>query len=494
MKYPILKLLCLALLFGSCQKEKRPNVVLIFTDDQTYKAVGALGYNQVKTPNIDQLYSEGTSFTHAYNMGSWSGAVCTASRSMLISGMSVWNANKNRKKWHVKDSLSIANTWPKLMESAGYDTYMTGKWHVDVAADDIFQNTVHIRPGMPNDAVNHPQLMKEYKEGDAMYPAMMPVGYNRPLSATDTSWNPADKGRSGFWEGGKHWSEVLKDDALSFINKASKKDKPFFMYLAFNAPHDPRQSPQKYLDMYPVEDIELPKNFRTDYDFHEEIGLGYKLRDEALAPFPRTELAVKTHLREYYALITHLDEQIGGILSELKAKGLDENTYVFFTADHGLAIGSHGLMGKQNMYDHSMRVPLLVKGPSIPKGVSLDHDVFLQDIMPSALEVAGVQNSDFVEFKSLIPLATNISKSNGLDAVYGCYLGLQRMVRKDNFKLIAYPKAKKLRLFDLKNDPNELNDLAENPDYQTKVKELFAELEKLQGHYNDELDLAFMKP
>lgn len=494
MKYPFLKLLSLALLFTACQKEKKPNVVLIFTDDQTYEAIGALGNHQVKTPNIDQLYAEGTSFSHAYNMGSWSGAVCTASRSMLISGMTVWRANENRKKWHDKDSLSIASTWPKMMESAGYDTYMTGKWHVDVPADDIFQNTVHIRPGMPKDAVGHPQLMENYKDGDPRYPKIMPIGYNRPLSTTDTLWDPTDMSRSGFWEGGKHWSEVLKDDAINFIDVASKKDNPFFMYLAFNAPHDPRQSPQKYLDMYPVDDIELPENYQTDYEFHDEIGVGPKLRDEALAPFPRTELAIKTHLREYYALITHLDEQIGSILSELEAKGLDENTYIFFTADHGLAIGSHGLLGKQNMYDHSVRVPLLVKGPNIPSGQSVEQDVYLQDIMASALDVAGVSNANFVEFNSLLPLAKHATSDGSLDAVYGAYLGKQRMVRKDNFKLIVYPKVNTLKLFDLKNDPYELNNLAKSADYQDKTKELFSALQNLQERYDDKLDLSFLKP
>jgi arylsulfatase A-like enzyme len=480
----------LAFSIFSCQKEKKPNVVLIFTDDLTYKAIGALGNTQVKTPNIDQLYSEGTSFSHAYNMGSWSGAVCTASRSMLISGMSVWRANGHRQKWIAGDSTALNTTWPKLMEQAGYETYMTGKWHVDAPADVIFNHSVHIRPGMPKDAVNHPELMKEYKEGAPRYPKIMPAGYNRPLSLQDTSWSPSDKSRYGFWEGGKHWSEVLKDDAVSYIHEASKKDNPFFMYLAFNAPHDPRQSPQKYLDMYPVDDIIIPANFREDYDFHGEIGVGPGLRDEALAPFPRTELAIKTHLREYYALITHLDEQIGGILAELKVKGLDENTYIFFTADHGLAVGSHGLLGKQNMYDHSIRVPLLVKGPTIPKGQTIDNDVYLQDIMASALEISGQKKPEFIEFNSLLPLAKNETKEGSLNTVYGAYLNLQRMVRKDGYKLIVYPKANTIKLFDLKNDPDEMHDISKAPENQAKVKKLFSALKGLQDQFEDELVLG----
>jgi arylsulfatase A-like enzyme len=488
MKYIFILLFAISII--SCIKEKKPNIVLILTDDLTYKAIGALGNDVVKTPNIDQLFSEGTSFTNAYNMGSWSGAVCTASRSMLISGMSVWRTNQHRQKWIEGDSIALNTTWPKLMEQAGYETYMTGKWHVDAPADVIFNHVVHIRPGMPKDAVNHPELMKEYKEGAPRYPKIMPEGYNRPLSLQDTSWSPTDKSRLGFWEGGKHWSEVLKDDAVSYINEASKKDNPFFMYLAFNAPHDPRQSPQKYLDMYPLENIKIPKNYREDYDFHGEIGVGPALRDEALAPFPRTELAIKTHLREYYALITHLDEQIGGILAELKAKGLDENTYIFLTADHGLAVGSHGLLGKQNMYDHSIRVPFLVKGPGIPSGQSLPNDIYLQDIMATALALAKVEKPNFVEFNSILPLAMNETKMGSIKAVYGAYLNLQRMVRKDGYKLIVYPKANAIKLFDLKNDPDEMHDISKSPENEGKIKELFRELKGLQKQYGDELVLA----
>jgi arylsulfatase A-like enzyme len=284
---------------------------------------------------------------------------------------------------------------------------------------------------------------------------------------------------------------VLKDDAFGFIDEAAKKDKPFFMYLAFNAAHDPRQSPQKYIDMYPLEKIELPKNFQPDYPYHEEIGVGPRLRDEALAPFPRTELAIKTHLQEYYAIITHMDEQIGLILKELEAKGLHENTLIFLTADHGLAMGRHGLLGKQNMYDHSMRVPLLVAGPGIPKGKKVDKDVFLQDIMASSIDAAGLKKPDFVEFNSFLPLVKNTNEKGSLESgVYGAYLDLQRMIRKDGYKLIVYPKVNKVLLFDMDNDPEEMNNLAEDAQYKAKVKVLFEDLVKLQKHYADPLDLS----
>ncbi|GHB60613.1 choline-sulfatase [Persicitalea jodogahamensis] len=475
----------------------KPNFVFFFADDLTYRALHYMGNEQVRTPNLDRLAARGANFTHSYNMGGWNGAICTASRSMLVSGMSVWHVNQHREKWSAGDAAALNTTWPKLLEKAGYDTYMTGKWHVDASASKIFGRAEHIRAGMPKDTYSSPEAQAAFAQaraGELTWAEAMPNGYNRPLSVDDKSWSPTDSSKGGFWEGGKHWTEVVADDAADFARQASQSERPFFMYLAFNAAHDPRQSPQEFIDMYPLKDIKIPKSFQPDYPFHDEIGVGPKLRDEALAPFPRTELAIKTHLQEYYAIISHLDAQIGKILDDLEAKGLLENTYIFFAADHGLAVGMHGLLGKQSMYDHSLRTPLLMAGPGVPAGKTVTQDVYYQDIMPTTLELAGIAKPGFVEFKSLLPLAKGTQKGKSYEAVYGAYVNLQRMVRQDGFKLIVYPKANKFLLFDLKKDPEEMNNLADQPGFQGKKKTLFAELTRLQKQYDDKLDLSAMRP
>jgi len=326
---------------------------------------------------------------------------------------------------------------------------------------------VHVRPGMPNQTES---------------------GYNRPLYKNDSSWLPWDKSKEGFWKGGKHWSEVLADDAVAFLDTASKNEDPFFMYLAFNAPHDPRQSPRSFVDMYPVDDIDVPVNFLKEYPYNEAMGSGRKLRDERLAPFPRTEYSVKVNRQEYYASITHMDEQIGKILDRLEASGKMDNTYIIFAADHGLSVGQHGLLGKQNMYDHSMRVPLIISGGNIPKNAKAATDVYVQDIMPTVLELAGVDKPAYVDFHSLLPFTKGQTTGN-YTSIYGAYTMKQRMIRSDGFKLIAYPSANKLRLFDMKNDPLEMNDLADNDDFKTEKDKLWLALLLLQKEMNDPLNL-----
>ena len=458
-------------LSAATSSAKRPNILFIFADDQTFEGIRALGNDEVQTPNLDRLVKNGVTFTHAHNQGSWTGAVCVASRTMLNTGMFLWNAEKVHKNLNQR-FVQGSEMWSQLVDSGGYDTYMTGKWHVKADAEAIFDKVVHVRPGMP----------KQTKQG-----------YNRPIEGKPDVWSPYDKKFGGFWEGGKHWSEVLGDDAVGFIGEASKSEKPFFMYLAFNAPHDPRQSPKEYVDKYPLENVSVPENFIPEHPDKDAIACGTKQRDESLAPFPRTPYSVKVNRQEYYAIITHMDAQVGRILDALEKSGKAEDTYIFFSADHGLAVGHHGLMGKQNLYDHSVRVPLMVTGPGIQKNKKISTPVYLQDIMPSTLELAGVEKPEHVQFNSLMPLIKGTGKAP-YDAIYGGYLAVARMVTQGGYKLLLFPKVKKVFLFNLKKDPDEMNDLAGKRRYKKRMKGLFAKLLELQKETGDELDLKAVYP
>lgn len=480
----------------STSTSTKPNILFIFADDQSPKTIGAYGNSEIQTPNLDKLAQKGVNFTNAHNMGAWNGAVCQASRAMLNSGRSVWQAHKMDKVF--AQGQGIDKTWAKLLEAEGYDTYMTGKWHVAADAEKVFKVSKHIRPGMPNDNWHHETMEKLIADFDAgktefsSIDELMPIGYNRPKSPDDDSWSPTDPNHGGFYEGGKHWSEVLKDDAVSFIEQAATKPDPFFMYIAFNAPHDPRQAPQAYQDKYNASELTLPVNWQANYADKDKIGNGPSLRDAALAPFPRTEYATREHLKEYYAIISHLDTQIGEIMSALKASGKMDNTYIIYTADHGLAVGERGLFGKQNMYEESIRAPFIIWGPGIEGGQKVDANIYLQDAMATSLELAGVDKPEYVFFNSIIDLAKGQTTKSHYDAIYGAYINSQRMIKKDGYKLIVYPDANKVKLFDLNKDPDEMQDLANNAMYLSKVKDLFSELITLQNSLEDHVDLTKM--
>lgn len=315
------------------------------------------------------------------------------------------------------------------------------------------------------------------------------LGYDRPKNEEDWEWTPWDSAFGGYWEGGIHWSEVVADETVGFIEEASHSGRPFFMYVAFNAPHDPRQSPREFVERYPQGQIPVPENFLPEYPYKDLIGCGPGLRDEALAPFPRSTYSVQVHRQEYYAIITHLDAQIRRILDKLEETGQSEHTLIFFTADHGLSVGHHGLLGKQNMYEHSLRPPMIVAGPKIPQGEKRNAAIYLQDLMPTSIEFAGGKVPEYVEFHCLKPLLEGTRKSSFYPTVYGAYMDLQRMIRVDDYKLIVYPRAGVLRLFNLAEDRQEMNDLAADPDQQERIRNMYVELQNLMVDMGDTLRL-----
>jgi arylsulfatase A-like enzyme len=385
---------------------------------------------------------------------------------MFNTGRFLWRANALEDRL---DSLAEeGELWSLEMEKLGYDTYMTGKWHVNIKPREIFHQVGSVRGGMPG---------------------QVPEMYDRPLNENDWEWTPWDTAFGGFWEGGTHWSEVVANETMEFLDQSAQSENPFFMYVAFNAPHDPRQSPREFVDLYPLEAISVPVNFLPEYPYKDEIGCSATLRDEKLAPFPRTGYAVKVHRQEYYAIISHMDQQIGRILDHLEKTGQADNTYIFFSADHGLSVGQHGLMGKQSMYDHSLRPPMIVVGPDVPQGKRLDMEVYLQDIMATSIDYAGGKAPKWVEFNSLKSFIEGEKSASDYPEVYGAYMDLQRMIRVNDYKLIVYPKAGVIRFFDLANDPEEMHDLSKGSQHRELIVDMFSKLTELQAEMGDTLNL-----
>lgn len=468
---PHLLAILIPLFFGAfAAAAEKPNILFLFADDMAWKTVASLSGEDIDTPNLDRLSERGTVFTHAYNSGGWHGAICVASRMMLNTGLQLWNAKAAVKQLNT-NYVKTDQMWSQLMSAEGYRTCFSGKWHIQADHSKVFDQVGHYRNGgMPRDGKN---------------------AYERPVVGQPDPWNAADTSEGGFWAGGKHWSEVVADDFVSFLGDGKDKQ-PWFMYLAFNAPHDPRQSPQEFLDRYPLDRVKLPENFLPVYPHRKTMRAPQSLRDERLAPSPRTPYAVKVHRREYYAIVSHLDAQIGRILDQLESSPDADNTYIIFTADHGLSCGEHGLLGKQNLYDASIRVPFMIVGPGIPAGQKISSPIYLQDVMPTVLALAGAEVPERVQFSDLRPLWEGNGKPR--TCAYGSYMDSQRMIEKDGRKLILYPRAKIARVFDLEADPNEMHDLINTPEGKKLAKSLFPVLIAEQKKMGDPLDLRPLYP
>ena len=331
-------LLALAILTSAsiCRAEddagkRRLNVLFLFSDDQRADTLAALGNKHTQTPNLDRLIREGAVCTRAYCMGSTQPAVCLPSRAMLMSG---------RTLFRVHGDLKGQTTWPEMFRKAGYATFLSGKWH------------------------NGPEsAQRGFAEGRAVFFGGMGNPYKLPVFDFKPEGGLTTKKPSG-----KHSVALLADRAIEFLQR-QKGDRPFLCYVAFNAPHDPRTAPKEYHERSNAAKLPLPPNFLPRHPFDNgEL----TVRDERLAPWPRTPEVVRQHLADYYAYIAFLDAQVGRILDALRASGQYDNTIIVFSSDHGLALGSHGLMGKQNLYDHSMHAPLLFAGPGVPRGRQID--------------------------------------------------------------------------------------------------------------------------
>ena len=497
--YRMRNAILLTLLFacsGIIKAQKKPNFLFIITDDQDYEAIHALGNTEIHTPNMDKLVDQGITFTHTFNQGSWSSAVSVASRTMLITGQNLFNAARNDTyldAWARLNDNKIKTEvplWAETFKDNGYQTFLTGKWHN-----------------------SHYAILKGFDKAEAIGAGFYDskdkngkqAGYGRGSAMNE--WKPWDAEYNGHWtpqvndiiydENGhkkigpnytvnQHTSVLYTDQAIQFLrNNTCLEQEPFFMYVAFNAPHDPRQSPKEFVDMYPPSEIKIPDNYMTEHPFDQG---DHRVRDELLAPFPRTEEAVQLHRSEYYAIISHADHEIGRILKALEASGKMENTYIIFTSDHGLAVGQHGLMGKQNQYEHTVRMPLIISGPGLERGKKVDEMVYMQSLFATTCDLAGIRIPETVDFGSLQNLMSD-NNAKGEEYIFGAYRNLQRMIRSKDYKIIAYPHINRIQLFDIKKDPHETTDLSNRKEYDKTKMQLFKELIHKQKELGDFLIL-----
>ena len=439
---------------------KRPNILVLFTDDQRFNTVNALNNPEVKTPTMDRLVRQGTAFTHSCIMGGTIGAVCAPSRAMLMTGQTLFHIDRSiiRPAGVPESQRRPFVMFPEFFRREGYTSFGTGKWH------------------------NGEKLYARcFDRGENIFYGGMSDHLKVPVADFDPSGAyPKDKRHAG----AKFSAELFSDSAIKFLREY-REDKPFLAYVAYTSPHDPRMAPKEFADMYSPEKVSLPPNFMPQHPFDNGE---MKIRDEELAAFPRTPQIAREHIAAYYAMITHLDFHMGRVLKALEESGQAENTIVVFAGDNGLAVGQHGLLGKQNLYDHSVRVPLVIGGPGVPKGARTDSLCYLLDIFPTLCDLTGTAAPKTVEGKSLAPLFRN-PKARVRDSVFLAYRHVQRGVRTDDWKLILYNVGGKqtTQLFDVRNDPWEIKNLAAQE--PGRVKEMLALLRQWMKQVEDPLDL-----
>ena len=428
----------------------KPNILILFNDDQRADTIAALGNPIIRTPNLDRLCHQGMAFTRAYMQGGFTGATCVPSRAMLLSGQSLF---------HVDVKLMQHETWPMAFGQAGYATFATGKWHN-----------------------GKPSLPRSFQQAQAIFVGGMTDPLKAPLcnlengKLTEPQLCP------------KHSCEAFADEAVHFLRE--HKSGPFFCYVAFDGPHDPHIVPENFPVRYTADKSLLPPNFLPQHPFDNGEMAN---RDETLLPHPRTAEAIQVMIADYYRYISFLDLQIGRILDALAASPYASNTFVVFAADSGVARGSHGLIGKQNLYEHSMRVPLIIAGPGIPAGTKTAAMCYLYDVLPTLGKLCGVTNRETSEAREFTATLGDSKRPARSELVFA-YREVQRGIRDDRWKLIRYPQVDRTQLFDLQTDPLERNNLAGEGKSAAKVQDLMAQLEQSLKQYSDKCPLTVTNP
>lgn len=453
-------LFCNGMIAQTAKRAK--NVLIIFSDDQSYGTIHAWGNAEIQTPNLDRLAKNGFSFTHGHVMGGHQGAVCMPSRVMLLTGRYL-NRIPNDGSVIPDSIISL----PEVLQQKNYTTFHTGKWHSDKASHNrIFKTGENIFLG------------GMHFEGDGGQ--FHPTVYHYDASGQYP--------KEHSWKSDTFSTELYADAAIDFLKSKEAAQSPFICYVAFTSPHDPRTPPSKFEALYNPETINLPPNFLPQHPFNNG---DLNVRDELLLPHPRTPDAVKKQIALYYGMISEMDAQVGRILDALEKSGLKENTIVVFASDNGLAVGQHGLLGKQSLYEHSIRVPIIFSGPGIPKNVRSDAFVYLSDIAPTLYDYLRITPPATTEAKSLLPVITGKAK-NVRTSIYNIYGHWSRSIKTaDGFKLILYNVDGVLttQLFNLKFDPWEMHNLANDKQYANRIEKMRQLLKQQMIETHDDLDI-----
>jgi len=473
-----IKLILLGLLFTSlfsCQQEKQaPNIIFIMSDDHSVGATGAYGSSLLATPNIDKLADQGMRFNNCFSVVS----LCGPSRASILSGRySVHNGYMRNGDSFDRNQVSF----PKLLQQAGYETAVIGKWHlVSQPAGFDYYNVI--------------PYQGQY--------------FDCPMKEIGQEWQ--DGGKGGVEQPG-YLTEVITDKAIGWLKNRDKK-KPFCLLVHHKAPHTLYHYPERYKKLLANTTLPEPENFYDSFEgknselinnncgwsklstsypehFVEEI-------PDSLKPGTRNykKWAYQSILKGYYRLVAALDDNIGRLVDFVDESGLKDNTIVVYTSDNGWFMGDHGLFNKMWMYEESLHVPLIIRYPKHIKPASVSDDfISVLDFAPTFLDYAGIEKNSQFQGQSIKPVLSSDTPDDWRSVHFYHYFGQFEVpahygIRTTDFKLIHFyelEKGPKWELYDIKNDSKEMINLANNPKYIDVLKEMQIVLQEKKNQFEN---------
>ena len=497
-------LLLFAAILTACttikQAEEKPNIVFIFTDDHATQAISAYGGMLAEiapTPNLDKLANEGILFKRCMVTNS----ICGPSRASILTG------KHSHSNGFYTNTNTVFNgqqfTFPKALQASGYQTGIVGKWHLggEPTGFDYWEllpgqgqyynpdfrtkDGIHREQGYVTDIVT--DKAKNWMEGrDKKKPFMLMVQHKAP----HRNWMPAERHLTAF-------DDITIPEPATLFDDYSGRG---------TAAHQQDMSIAKTMDMgkdLKVMSLELGgrlsvslnrmnKSQRAAWD-RIYMPKNKAFVDAKLSGKELVQWKYQRYIKDYLLTIKAVDESVGELRAYIKENGLDKNTIIVYSSDQGFYLGEHGWFDKRFMHDESFRTPLIIKWPGVTKGGSINSDLVSNlDFASTFLEMAGVAIPDEVQGESLVPILEGKTPTDWRKSVYYHYYeypGWHMVHRHEGaydgrYKLINFYDLKEWELYDLKNDPNEMNNQIENSEYAAVVQEMKVELKRLRSQYN----------
>lgn len=454
---------------GAAQNAQRPNIVFIMSDDHASAAISAYSSTLIKTPNLDRIAAEGMRFDRCFVVNS----ICTPSRAAILTGQ--YSHINGVKTFTPMDPTLV--TLPKLLQKAGYQTAVIGKWHL--MNNPTGFDTWSILPG----------------QGKYFDPTFIEFdgGPVRP-DGTTAGKTVSHKG---------YVTDIITDKCIDFLKNRST-DRPFLLLYHHKAPHDMWEYDPKYGHLFKDSDLPEPPDLFDDYQTRaspikttkQKIGVQHTLYAKEtghLSGAARKSAQYQEFIKRYLRCVASIDDNVGRFLDYLDQSGLARNTLVIYTSDQGAFLGEHGLFDKRFMYEDSLRMPFLVRYPGYIKPGTVNRDIVLNvDFAPTLLELAGVPFHAGMQGRSFRAQLQGQTPSDWRTAMYYRYYFSHfdtephYGVRTLHHKLIYYQRLNEWELFDLDDDPREVNNRYGDPSYGGTVDQLKATLGRLRAELKDD--------